>query len=337
MFTTPKRGYASGGQTRSGRQSRGSGSRNVAGSGKKRGKAQGSFYHDTWYCACSPKLPAKHLQSKTARNPGRWFYICPQQRDEEQCGFFLWEDEAAAAAAATRGPDAERRLGGRQESMTPPRRQAMGEQDEIPRSPPPVYQSQATPTPSAKRKFQQEADGDLDDDLGFELDASEAEQLLERATMAPFTPRKAPKASTGATPATSRQTPQLLNTPVSVSKTVTPSSSEPFWTARGSPATGSGDRDVGETLVAEVMGLLRDRHVDAGKETLEALQSVLRKHVLRAQGMARGREIARLALNEKMALVTELQARIQTLEAELETRKAIMDKISWQRETGQFE
>ncbi|KAK7527857.1 uncharacterized protein IWZ02DRAFT_430202 [Phyllosticta citriasiana] len=324
MFT-PKRANASGGQTR-GRPYRGNGSSSAPGSGRKR-RAQGSYYHDTWYCACKPKLPAKHLQSKTSRNPGRWFFICPQQHDEEQCGFFLWQDEAEAAPK--RGDD-ERRDDGREDSMN---QYTLGVRDEIPRSPPPVYQSQATP--SAKRRFQEEADGGLEYDLGFSLDASEASQL-ERA-IAPFTPRKAIKSSAGATPAAAHEVPR---TPLSVSKTVTPASSQPFWTARdrdmASPA-GSGGKDVGEKLVAEVMGLLRDRRVDVGKETAEALQSTLRRHVLRAQGMARGREIARLALNEKMALVSELQAKIQTLEAELETRKAILDKISWQRETGQFE
>ncbi|KAK7542886.1 uncharacterized protein J3D65DRAFT_615290 [Phyllosticta citribraziliensis] len=327
MFT-PKRASASGGQTR-GRPYRGNGGGSTPSSGRK-GRAQGSFYHDTWYCACKPKLPAKHLQSRTSRNPGRWFFICPQQHNEEQCGFFMWEDEAEAASK--RGPD-EDRDGGPEDSMTARNRHTLDERNGIPTSPPPVYQSQATP--SAKRKFQEEADGGLEDELGFEVAASEAWQLGR--AIAPFTPRKAKRSSTGATPAAAHELPK---TPLSVSKTVTPTSSQPFRTARdrdmASPA-GSGDKDVGETLVGEVMGLFRDRRVDVGKETAEALQSMLRRHVLRAQGIARGREIARLALNEKMALVSELQAKIQTLEAELETRKAILDKISWQRETGQFE
>ena len=104
-----------------------------------------------------------------------------------------------------------------------------------------------------------------------------------------------------------------------------------------SGADGSGGDDVGDSLVPEVTQLLQKRGVRLDRETDEALQKTLSRHALHMQGLARGRTISRLALKERNAKIDELQARIAALEAELETQKAVISNLNWQRETGQFD
>jgi hypothetical protein len=47
------------------------------------------------------------------------------------------------------------------------------------------------------------------------------------------------------------------------------------------------------------------------------------------------REISRLALKARDAKIAELQRRIDTLEAELETERAIVRHLRWENEVGQ--
>ncbi|KAL0257290.1 hypothetical protein SLS55_008100 [Diplodia seriata] len=100
---------------------------------------------------------------------------------------------------------------------------------------------------------------------------------------------------------------------------------------------GGGDDDASDTLVPDVLEVLNENGVNLDKETGEALQKVLRSHTLRTQGLARGRDISRLAVRERNAKIGELQARVTALEAELETQKAVIANLNWQKETGQFD
>lgn len=65
-------------------------------------QASGSFgalFAATVRCGCA--LPGKRLQvKKEGGNKGRWFYVCPKQRDQ-QCNFFEWADESCASAASS--------------------------------------------------------------------------------------------------------------------------------------------------------------------------------------------------------------------------------------------
>ncbi|EKG22183.1 hypothetical protein MPH_00511 [Macrophomina phaseolina MS6] len=103
------------------------------------------------------------------------------------------------------------------------------------------------------------------------------------------------------------------------------------------PSSVKGDDAANDTLVPEVLQLLKEKGVNMDKETGDALQKLLRTHSLRMQGLARGRDVARLAVREKTAQSAELQARIASLEAELETQRAVIANLNWQKETGQFE
>jgi hypothetical protein len=68
------------------------------------------------------------------------------------------------------------------------------------------------------------------------------------------------------------------------------------------------------------MALLKNTPIDA--ETTSKLQELLNRHALRVSGIARGRDITRVALKAKDARIAELQQKIAALEAERE-----MDKI----------
>ncbi|KAI9722719.1 MAG: hypothetical protein M1812_001650 [Candelaria pacifica] len=77
-------------------------------------------------------------------------------------------------------------------------------------------------------------------------------------------------------------------------------------------------------LTADVFNLLDSSAVYLNKDVQDALQQVLGRHVLQAQGVARGRDISRLTLKTKDARISELQNRIASLESERETDKAVI-------------
>jgi polyhydroxyalkanoate synthesis regulator phasin len=72
----------------------------------------------------------------------------------------------------------------------------------------------------------------------------------------------------------------------------------------------------------DVMNLLKDQHID--QETTSSLQELLNKHALKISGIAKGRDITRLALKAKDGKIAELQQKIAALEAEREMDKKII-------------
>lgn len=87
-------------------------------------------------------------------------------------------------------------------------------------------------------------------------------------------------------------------------------------------------------LVKEVVDALRDEGVILESTAMEALKSVLNKHAIKAQGIAKGRDISRLAIKLKDAKIGELQGRIATLEAERETHRAVIRHLRRDMEVG---
>lgn len=76
--------------------------------------------------------------------------------------------------------------------------------------------------------------------------------------------------------------------------------------------------DIGD----EVLELLKDQHID--DETTSNLRKLLNKHALKISGIAKGRDITRVALKAKDAKIAELQQKITTLETERELDKTII-------------
>lgn len=81
------------------------------------------------------------------------------------------------------------------------------------------------------------------------------------------------------------------------------------------------------SLASEVLEILKrsNQHLTAAVEN--ELVDLLNKHDLRTQGIIRGRDITRLAVQAKDQKITELQGRISTLEAEKETNRRVISHL----------
>lgn len=120
-------------------------------------KNRGYFQNSTWWCNCTPALPAEHFRvKKPGRNNGRWFYTCQTSNADgsKKCAFFLWDEDArpreeaavlanstsepashhqgargilggATAAGRKRSASEARFVAGRQQQQTPSKRVAM--------------------------------------------------------------------------------------------------------------------------------------------------------------------------------------------------------------------
>lgn len=79
--------------------------------------------------------------------------------------------------------------------------------------------------------------------------------------------------------------------------------------------------DSNSPLVASVFAELSSLHIPA--EAAEKVRSILSQHELKTQGIQKGRDITRLALQSKTETVTTMQRRIQSLENDLALQRAL--------------
>jgi len=91
----------------------------------------------------------------------------------------------------------------------------------------------------------------------------------------------------------------------------------PIETIEKSPAPGP-SYDIGP----EVLALLDGHKID--EEVMSSLQELLDRHSLKMAGIARGRDVTRVALKAKEAKIAELQQKISTIEAARELDKTII-------------
>jgi len=199
---------------------------------------------------------------------------------------------------------------------------------------------------AAQKSWSTAADAGKD---SFEWPSSDEDELSKVAYLAemhpPETPRKAVKTDLFSSPG-KRTYEEMRNdawpTPAADDIFTTPSTGlrgkDLFSTPSGagllSPAetptpirfkeaiTGASADDP--ELVRDVINTLRDASVHMNSTAMEALKTVLNKHALKAQGIAKGRDISRLAIKPKDAKIEELQTRISALEAERETNRAVI-------------
>lgn len=75
-------------------------------------------------------------------------------------------------------------------------------------------------------------------------------------------------------------------------------------------------------IAKEVMEILKEQPLD--EEITTKVRQVLNKHALKTQGIARGRDITRLALKTKESKIAELEQRIVVLQNERELDKVII-------------
>lgn len=90
--------------------------------------------------------------------------------------------------------------------------------------------------------------------------------------------------------------------------------------------------DSSSSLTNEALATLAGTSVPPS--VLSKLRGILSKHDLKTQGIAKGRDISRLALKAKEAKIVELQARIASLEAEKEVDRSVIRGLRWEGETG---
>lgn len=177
------------------------------------------------------------------------------------------------------------------------------------------------------------------EETDFEWSASNEKALVEMAqtpAMAPpETPRKTPRTVQFTSPGKRNHTEMLE----SVSGLSTDVSSDDVFNTPKSSQDASGLLSPVETpsreklrrgvhcpaesdLAADVLRTLE--RVKLSNEIEHKLVELLNKHDLRTQGIAKGRDITRLALASKERKIAELEARIEGLEAERETSKAVV-------------
>jgi hypothetical protein len=227
----------------------------------------------------------------------------------------------------------------------------------------PISNAQAPLTPQSRgRPLSRENPTDLTDtptgksdtstlanEESFEWPSSDEAELAEaaaKATMAPpfETPRKTPRTDQVTSPG-KRNYNEMQGSGTSTWPVSTPSNGDDvFMTPTASnhlngllsptatPAQISAQLEnqsqpvakdwFNSTLAAEALEILAPIPLNS---TVEAqLVALLNRHDLRTQGIAKGRDITRLAIQSKDKKIAELQARIAGLEAERETSRTVI-------------
>ncbi|CZT17065.1 uncharacterized protein RCC_02897 [Ramularia collo-cygni] len=336
---------------------------------KRGGRQRGLFEERIWKCDCNPRLPAEHFRvKKEGKNKGRWFYTC-QQQEPKRCGFFLWDEDAKPREAATvmsnstsevqqnRHHDQDGWNAGRQAvsgngvfSNSNAKRERDGHRS-------PTLSPYDTLQSGSKRSLASTGFDNSDDNWGLNDD----DDAFLRVADSFETPHKAQKIGVYATPATGKKSARKLpwlEQPATPSSTIkstggypaTPSNSSASRLLGGNASTtntisGPPDSptpharfidalanpaDCASSLTQEVLAHLSG--VSLPPEKLSTLRTILSRHDLKAQGVAKGREISRLALKAKEAKIVELQSKIVRLEAELEVDRGVIQKLRWDRQ-----
>lgn len=265
-------------------------------------------------------------------------YTC-QKPQHKRCSFFLWTDDAKVREeAAVLGNS-------RSEPAAPPKTPEKAKSTAMP------------PTPDTRggnntsnKKEQGAASSPLDNEeaeVSFDWSSSNDEALLEvekevLGETAPFeTPKKAARTNLMTSPA-KRHFDQMANPstlldnswPLSDNVFATPSTSHkssgngllsPTRTPAKELSQQSAHEPPPSTLASEVLDILSQSRLDAKVE--KELVDLLNRHDLRTQGIIKGREITRLAIQAKDKKIAELQARIAVLEAEKETNRTVINHL----------
>ncbi|KAI8940134.1 hypothetical protein NX059_003847 [Plenodomus lindquistii] len=316
------------------------------------GSLKGMFTNGVWHCDCNPREPAIHFETKKAGpNQGRWFRSC-QKPEGSRCGFFLWDDQAQPREQAALMNNSR----SEPTPITPSKRQP---------SPPPPYSIGTKPVESSRKRARLIRNDS--DDYGFEQVDADFNSELNQIMTEVETPSKAIKTSDVATPATGRRklpwqmdqpvpgSSLGLQTPLTDRKTATEAAaafgssnasrsmfnpsmvdeSEPH--RAGTPSTSCETptpirfKNAGsEDLVSDIFALLQETNTRLNSQAEIELRGLLAKYTKSAEGYKRGRDVIRTTVKAKDAKITELNFRINTLEAELEAERAIVKHLQWE-------
>jgi hypothetical protein len=288
---------------------------------------------------CEPRLPAAHfLVKKEGPNKGKWFYTC-QESKEEGCGFFLWDDSAV-------GREMRAVINNTNSEMDQPRTTAEASRDK----------RTVEGHNAASNKWIQDLGKANKDEFGeWPLSGEEEKEIVHAASHSipgayPETPRKAIKTPQFLTPGSKRKVGDgYLPTPSTISHGDdvfgSPSTSrrkggmfngtEPLGLRSPSiTPTPNRFRDASATsessqqnydITDEVIDLLKDQHI--AEETAASLRTLLNRHALKISGIAKGRDITRVALKSKDGKIAELQQKVTALEAAREMDRAVIRQL----------
>ncbi|MCJ1306793.1 hypothetical protein MMC25_000436 [Agyrium rufum] len=316
---------------------------NSSGRGPPKGKnkfvpLKGLFADGVWKCNCEPRLPAERFKTNNGgKNHGRWFYTC-QKPQHQRCNFFLWDDEAKSREAMAVLHNTRSEEEALPKPAYPLSHTIRSDSPEIPApytpSKPPRSSRTATqPPPKSTENFYDWSSSDNEEMIKAADEASKSFNAAE-------TPRKAMKTEATATPrkrAYEEMAPPMTPRAKDEDVFTTPSNSvkRPISQMRAtglmSPITDptpSRFRDAmvpeNSPLSAELLASLHEFDIAITAEAIAALKSIANKFTLRTQGIAKGRDITRLALQTKDAKIAELQGKITAFETERETNRTVI-------------
>ncbi|KAL9119150.1 MAG: hypothetical protein Q9187_004299 [Circinaria calcarea] len=166
-------------------------------------------------------------------------------------------------------------------------------------------------------------------------DDDEFSKVAEKALMPPpEPPRKAIKTDVLSTPGKWCYDEMALPTPFDSDDVFSTPSTGPrhknlFPTGLMSPETPTHPRyksipTEDSELGTEILDNLRDLHIPLTEESIAVVRGICGKFTLKTQGIAKGRDISRMAIKSKEAKILELQGKITVLEAERETNRAVI-------------
>lgn len=312
--------------------------------------ARGAFSNGIWHCDCDPRHPAEHFQTKNGgQNHGRWCTICQsgscglatnhspplvytcQKSQPKRCNFFLWDDDAKVREEAA--------ILNNSRSETGPKIPTKPSQPARPLTPthrsPAQQNHHGMATPNSKSRRSPVTSDESDFDWSASNDKALAEVGQALAMAAPETPRKVPRTPMFTSPG-KRNHSEMVENNSTFSSTVgdddifnTPRSSEDVSgllspvesPMRRKPQDGN-HYPINSALATDALRILERSNISPDAE--QQLIELLNKHDLRTQGIAKGRDITRLALGNKDKKIADLEARIASLEAERETSKAVI-------------
>ena len=284
---------------------------------------------------------------KEGSNKGRWFYTC-QEPKESSCGFFLWDDDAAgremkAVVTNSRSePAAAFEMTTAQDANTTDKRTVAGH-------------IEASEKWIAKLVKQEEDEfGDWPLSVNDEVSIV---RTVSRTAMPepshPETPRKVVKVGEFSTPGSKRKRDEAdgLPTPAAgrtdedvfttpsatrlkdgawdgnekcglMSPSVTPTPSR-FHDFSHPAITGKATFDLKDyDITQEVMEILHDQSLE--EEARVKVRQAVNRYALKTQGIARGRDLTRMALKTRDTKIAELEQHITALENEREVDKLVI-------------
>ena len=279
-------------------------------------------------------------------------YTC-QKPQHKRCGFFLWDDDAKPREEAAL------LCNSRTEPSTPTKHHTLPLYPELDPPPTPTNTQARSASWSGPSKSPLKSPATSKDPYdSFDIDDEALSKVADEVSMPPpVTPRKAIKSHARLSPGKGRFEPDspgsdaddIFTTPstgmrgrtlfsnaglMSPAETPTPSrfkdmlkgpdlGKRPPVLEAPDLASKAHDSKIG----TEVLDLLRDLSVELNKEAIEGVLNIGSRWNLQLKGVEKGRDVSRKVIQDKNVRMTELQARIDALEAERENHMAVIRNL----------